>query len=76
MKEIRNIYNAAVSFDMPMEGVVPIAAKDIEEAKAVLEKLFANRRNLVVHDIYDIDDAPGIEDQMDKDENDNIRTLN
>jgi len=59
-----------------MEGVVTIAAENEEEAKKIMLEMFKARKNVAVVDIYDIKDAPGIEEIMEQDDSGKPVTLN
>lgn len=72
----KEIYNLAVTFDVPMEGVVTIAANDENDAKEVLTKMFKHRKNVEIIDCYNVKDAPGIEEFMETDDSGKPVTLN
>lgn len=72
----RNVYNISTTFDIPMEGVVTIAAENEDQAKKIMLEMFKARKNVEVVDIYDIKDAPGIEEIMEVDDSGKPVTLN
>ncbi len=59
----RIVYNVTVSFWVPMEGMVPIAAKDEAEAKKIAAKMFEKRKDLVIVDCYNLDEVDGLEEE-------------
>lgn len=46
------IYHVSLQYDSPMEGTVPIAAENIEDARKKILDLFARRENVKIVDIY------------------------
>jgi len=57
------IYNVSVSFYVPMEGMVPIAAEDKVEAINIATKMFDKRKDLVIVDCYDLDEVDGLDEE-------------
>ncbi len=62
-KKDRLVWNVSVSFWVPMEGMVPIAAKDEEAAKEIATKMFEKRKDLVIVDCYNLDEVDGLDEE-------------
>ena len=62
-KKNREVWNVSVSFWVPMEGMVPIAAKSEEEAKEIATKMFEKRKDLVIVDCYNLDEVDGLDEE-------------
>ena len=54
----KEVYNAVITFDAPMEGTVTVAANDEEHARKIIEEMYAKRSNLKIVDIYNIVNSP------------------
>lgn len=59
----RTVYNVTVSFWVPMEGMVPIAAENEEEAKKIATKMFEKRKDLVIVDCYNLDEVDNLDEE-------------
>lgn len=59
----RTVYNVTVSFWVPMEGMVPIAADNEEEAKKIATKMFEKRKDLVIVDCYNLDEVDNLDEE-------------
>ena len=59
----REVWNVSVSFWVPMEGMVPIAADSEEHAKEIVTKMFEKRKDLVIIDCYNLDEVDGLEEE-------------
>ena len=61
----KDVYNVTVSFWVPMEGMVPIAADNEEQAREIATKMFEKRKDLVIVDVYHLDDVDLDEEDLD-----------
>ncbi len=59
----REVWNVTVSFWVPMEGMVPIAAATEDEAKIIATKMFDKRKDLVIVDCYNLEDVEGLDEE-------------
>lgn len=51
--EDRRVFHVSIVFDNPMEASVAVAAKDESHARELIEKQFAERKNLKIIDVFD-----------------------
>lgn len=59
----REVWNVSVSFWVPMEGMVPIAASSEEEAREIATKMFDKRKDLCIIDCYNLDEVEGLDEE-------------
>ena len=59
----REVWNVSVSFWVPMEGMVPIAAKDEASAREIATKMFEKRKDLTIVDCYNLDEVDGLDEE-------------
>ncbi len=73
-KKERNAYNVSLTFDVPTQGSIVVAAFSEEEAKELVSKMFANQKNVNIIDIFDLKDCKSLEnfynERFSDDEND------
>lgn len=52
-----------VSYHLPVEGTIVVAAPTAESAKTKVLELFKNRTNVEIADIVDLEDPPTINEE-------------
>lgn len=70
--DIRKLYNVAVSFFVPQEGTVTIAARDEQHAREVIAELMTNQKDVNIVDVYPVDAIDMGEDFDDEDDTSEI----
>jgi hypothetical protein len=64
LTDIRKLYHVSISFLTPNEATIPVAAESPEHAREMTAKMFAQRQNFQIHDIYHIDDCPELKEMV------------
>ena len=57
-QEERKLFTAIVQYDMPNSGMITCAAKNLDEARELIQGMSKGVNNLVILDVFETKNAP------------------